>query len=99
MASPVNPKPAGKSSPYWWDDPRSCGIPTNPAMAPDITIVMKIMRLELTPLTAAARNESPLARSSNPKRVRLEENPEGYPHHHGHEGEPEHFSALEIDAG
>ena len=70
-AMPENPSPATKLMPYAWSSPRTCGIPTRPASAPDSSMACMVIRPAGMPLAAAAVALRPDARSANPKRVRL----------------------------
>ncbi len=71
MAMPVKPSPAGKSRLYdRLSPPSSCGMPTRPATAPEISSEMTTIRLTLTPLATAALSDRPVARRSKPNRVR-----------------------------
>ena len=74
IAMPVKPSPAGKSVPYAWTSPSSCGMPTRPATAPESSMLTTTMRLTLTPLATAAGSERPVARRSKPNRVRPSRN-------------------------
>ena len=57
---------------YVW--PNTSGNPARPAIAPEITSAIKVIFLELTPLTRAAIGLLPEARSSKPNRVRFTTN-------------------------
>jgi len=75
----VKPSPAGKSSEYVYDAPSSWGIPTSPATAPESTIEATTIFRTSTPLATAAASFMPVARRSNPKRVRLTTNQKATP--------------------
>ena len=69
-----NPMPDRKPMLYECVSPKTAGRPDKPAIAPEITRAIRIIRFELTPLTRAAIGLAPDARSSKPNRVRFTTN-------------------------